>query len=98
MQQPHLAVFFIASIDGLDQTVGEDDEPIRWSENDAGRFVLRFRLNAEGQSADVKALDQSVGAAQDRRVVSGIDVIKQSTVGVVLPKKRRGEAQSALAV
>ena len=53
---------------------------------------------AEGQAAHIEALDLSAGAAQDRIVVTGVDVIESAVNGIVLREKRGGETQSALAV
>jgi hypothetical protein len=71
-QQTGFTVFILTRVFSLNQSIGKNDEPISGGESYTLRFVLGFRLNAERQAADVQALDQSIGAAQNRIIVSGV--------------------------
>src|ERR1022692_2835973 len=97
-QKPLFTVFLLAEVFCFHQSVGEDDEPIAGCERYCRRFILRFGLNADGQSADVETFNRSVAAAQDGSVVTGIDVMEDPPGRVVLREKSCGEAQSTLAV
>jgi hypothetical protein len=60
--------------------------------------VLGFWLNTERQAAAAQALDESIGAAQNRIIMAGVDLSETPPCRVVSGEKCSGEAQSALAV
>src|SRR5438105_278447 len=96
-QQPLFPVFLIAIVHRFDQPVGKDDEPIAALQTNRARLVHRRLLNPQRQSAGLQAFDPSRGAAQNRYIVSCIDVSQGSCGRFVLSEEGRREAQTTLA-
>src|ERR1700692_808622 len=73
-EQTRLVELFVVSVHRFQQTGGKNNQPTPGSQRSACRSILRFRLNADGQSTHIETFDQSRAPAQDRSVVTGINV------------------------
>ena len=96
--QTRFPVLFAVFVFRLGDAIGEDDQPIAALQRDLSRFVDSVLLDAERNAARWPALDGSCLAAQDGRVVSGVDVGQAARCRAVLGDECGGEPAAILAI
>ena len=80
------AVLFAFWVHGLGEAVGVEDQGVAGRQDDLAGSVLRAREEPEGNAGGRQLFDRAPGADDERRVVAGVRVAEEPSLGLRTPR------------